>query len=143
MSMILTFDEFLKIENPQEAQQKFIEIVKELSDAKLAEHWSLPEYKIKTIRQSLGVQKNRKGEITETLKEIIWNPDNYKQPPRSKNMQQPKVNKNIKYIYETKLFATLTGQQLFDRLDALKNMPVVSPDNLFEIEITIREISSK
>lgn len=144
----ITFDEFLRIEDKQEAQVVLRQLVSSNSDARLAEHWGVPMHRIKTLRSDLGLVKDRNGELIEIKEPEKWGKA---RRPRKKTSSKVVAMEALpaleleqgESLAAGEFLVVLRGvysvDELSARLEALRAMlPAVSGS--FRVEIQLKEI---
>ena len=60
----LTFEDFLKTDDPYEAQRLFKQLVSNNSDSKIADYWGVSYAQVRKIRNELGLEKDKTGKVT-------------------------------------------------------------------------------
>lgn len=129
----ITFDEFKNIANAIQAQQTFLQLAKENSDANIAKMWGINEYQVKTIRVGLGINKDRTGKIIDVGEIIKWN------NTKSKKKKQKNII-NEKSGFNITLDGIYPGENLSDRLKSIQSILESVPTNNFRIQINVEEV---
>ena len=132
----LSFEDFLKIEDINEAQTVLRQLVTDNSDNRLAEHWGVPLHRIKTLRSNLGLIKDRSGELIEIKEPEKWGTLRRTRRKTTARDQLAEVFIEGDNEFRVVLKGTFSTENLGDRLDALRNMlPTVASNFYVEIQL--------
>lgn len=138
----ISFEEFMKIEDKTEAQNVLKQLVANNSDSRLAEHWGIPLHRVKTLRNDLGLIKDRKGDLIEIREPEKWGATKRTRKRTKKPAETQENEKLLSIVPDNEFQVMLTGvfsvDELGDRLEALRAM-LPSVSGKFFTEIRLRE----
>lgn len=148
MSEMISYDDFMRIEDGKEARKVYMENFTEMSDGKLAEMWGVKIQKVRNIRKGLGVVRGR-GVNTFKLtdeSEMGWPLSDKKNKKPESNIKGDKevdVESRGEEGMCLNLEGEFTSEGMESRLRALSGIPAMDRESRFKIKLVLVEIKNK